>query len=250
MARRRMSDGEPTPAADRRSSVRERRGAAARAARTPLTVEAIVERAVAILDSDGTDALTFRRLARELEVGVASLYWHVEDKDDLLVLCFETALRSSMRMDRPEPTADTWQEELRGWCLEMYDAVVAHPWTAATMGDTAVTRTTLAVEMWDRIAATLGAAGCTDQQVFYASSTILAHVAFTAQQAQRIAYADDAAMGREALLERSSERMAGLDEAAYPWVRRLAPILAAHEERDQFLGGLEIIIAGVQAQNG
>ena len=45
--------------------------------RPPLSRDAIVDAALAILDADGVDALTIRRLGQELGTGAASLYWHI-----------------------------------------------------------------------------------------------------------------------------------------------------------------------------
>src|SRR5262249_13833051 len=51
--------------------------------RAPLSRDAIVDAALGILDTDGVDALTIRRLGQELGTGAASLYWHIAGKDEL-----------------------------------------------------------------------------------------------------------------------------------------------------------------------
>src|ERR1700722_12544476 len=43
----------------------------------------IVETAVAIADAEGTDAVSMRRIARDMRVGAMSLYWYVGSKDEL-----------------------------------------------------------------------------------------------------------------------------------------------------------------------
>src|SRR4051812_20391644 len=48
------------------------------------SLEAVVSEAVAILDEAGASALTFRSLAARLGGGVASIYWYVSSKDELL----------------------------------------------------------------------------------------------------------------------------------------------------------------------
>src|ERR1700729_448818 len=65
----------------------------------PITVEAIIETALGIVEREGYAALTMRRGATPLETGPASLYAHVvnkEDLDDLLigVLCAGIVLPS------------------------------------------------------------------------------------------------------------------------------------------------------------
>ena len=49
----------------------------------------VVAAAIAIVDAEGLDALTMRRLATELDAGVMSLYTYVRDKEDLLDLMVE-----------------------------------------------------------------------------------------------------------------------------------------------------------------
>src|SRR5689334_22041333 len=82
--------GEGSPAGDpaRASSVPEPpwRSHAQAARRVPLTRESILEAALRVLDRDGMDGLSMRRVAQELGTGPASLYWHVRNKGELLQL--------------------------------------------------------------------------------------------------------------------------------------------------------------------
>jgi AcrR family transcriptional regulator len=51
-----------------------------------LTIERIIEVALGVVDRDGLEALTVRRIASELETGSASLYRHISTREELLVL--------------------------------------------------------------------------------------------------------------------------------------------------------------------
>jgi AcrR family transcriptional regulator len=57
-----------------------------------LTIERIIEAAVSLVDDEGLDVLTVRRLAHELGTGSASLYRHVDSRDELLVLMVDHVL--------------------------------------------------------------------------------------------------------------------------------------------------------------
>lgn len=57
-----------------------------------LSSERIIRAALALVDAEGLDALTVRRLAEELATGSASLYRHVASRDDLLVLLVDHVL--------------------------------------------------------------------------------------------------------------------------------------------------------------
>ena len=78
--------------------------------RTPLTRQAIVEAALRVLDREGMDALSMRKVGEELGTGAASLYWHVRNKEELLQLVFEAVIEET-RLPTPDPA--NWQEQLR-----------------------------------------------------------------------------------------------------------------------------------------
>jgi AcrR family transcriptional regulator len=90
----------------------------------PITVDAIVDTAFAIVEREGYAALTMRRLATALETGPASLYAHVvnkEDLDDLLIgrLCAEIEL--------PEPDPAGWRRQIAGVCAQLRDQYLRYP---------------------------------------------------------------------------------------------------------------------------
>jgi TetR/AcrR family tetracycline transcriptional repressor len=78
--------------------------------REPITREAIVETALRLLDRDGLDELSMRRVADELGTGAASLYHHVGSKDGLLDLLFDHVIGE---LEVPDPEPDRWQEQLK-----------------------------------------------------------------------------------------------------------------------------------------
>src|SRR5512134_2667554 len=63
-----------------------------RAARPSLDRTQIVAAALRIVDEEGAEALTLRRLAETLGVTAMSLYWHVRDKAELLELVGQVVL--------------------------------------------------------------------------------------------------------------------------------------------------------------
>jgi AcrR family transcriptional regulator len=84
--------------------------------RTPITRDAIVEAALAVLDKVGMDGLSMRRVAEELGTGAASLYWHVRNKDELFQLIFDRVTREVVL---PEPDPARWKEQLKALGYEM-----------------------------------------------------------------------------------------------------------------------------------
>jgi AcrR family transcriptional regulator len=94
-----------------------------RARRAPLDREQIVDTALAILDRDGLDELSMRRIADELGTGAASLYWHVDSKDELLDLVFDRVI-GELRV--PDPDPDRWAEQLKDVARAMRDGIARH----------------------------------------------------------------------------------------------------------------------------
>jgi AcrR family transcriptional regulator len=82
----------------------------ARRRRDPISREAIVTAAIALLDRDGYDALSMRALAEQLGTGAASLYWHVGSKNGLLDLVMDQLVGE---VAVPEADPARWQEQLK-----------------------------------------------------------------------------------------------------------------------------------------
>src|SRR3954471_20184064 len=78
--------------------------------RQPLTREKIVDAALVLLERDGMQGLSMRKLAQELGTGAASLYWHVGDKEELLGLLLDRIVGET---EVPEPDPANWQEQVK-----------------------------------------------------------------------------------------------------------------------------------------
>ena len=91
--------------------------------REPITREAIVDTALKVLDEEGMDGLSMRRIADELGTGAASLYWHVGSKDGLLDLVFDRIIGEQ---HVPDPEPGRWQEQLKEVARNMRTAIVSH----------------------------------------------------------------------------------------------------------------------------
>jgi AcrR family transcriptional regulator len=63
-----------------------------------------------VLDQEGVDAVSMRRVGEELGTGAASLYWHVGNKDELLDLVLD---RAFSELEVPEPDPQRWEEQVK-----------------------------------------------------------------------------------------------------------------------------------------
>jgi TetR/AcrR family tetracycline transcriptional repressor len=89
-----------------------------------LTREQIVEHAIAVMDAEGTQALTLRRLARELGVEAPALYWHFADKG---ALCREVVRTVGERLEVTSTTRGTPRRRLEHHFRAVREHWRAHP---------------------------------------------------------------------------------------------------------------------------
>lgn len=204
----------------------------------PITVDAIIGTAFAIVEREGYDALTMRRVATALETGPSSLYAHVvnkEDLDELLIgrLCAE--------VDLPDPDPEAWREQIIGVCAQLRDQYRRYPGISrAAFAAAPANRDTLRVG--EGMLAILLAGGVTPQAAAWATDSLTLYVnAHTLEVAlahhkQRNAE-DEWVLGRKEL----HHRLASLPDT-YPQTKRYAKELTAGTVDDRFLFTLNLLL--------
>ena len=95
-----------------------------------LSREEIVEAAIAVADAEGPDAISMRRIAREVGAGVMSLYWYVASKEELLDRMLD-AIEAEIEV--PEPTGD-WRADLGAFAHRTRAARRQHRWAVEFIG--------------------------------------------------------------------------------------------------------------------
>src|SRR5664279_6137387 len=91
--------------------------------RKPLNRDTILDKAVELLDREGMEALSMRKLGTALGVEAMSLYNHIPSKAALLDGIHERILLS---LD-PPPNARNWQTFARHQAHALHRALLAHP---------------------------------------------------------------------------------------------------------------------------
>jgi TetR/AcrR family tetracycline transcriptional repressor len=89
-----------------------------------LSRDGIVDRAVAIADIEGLDAVSIRRLGQEFGVTPMALYWHVQNKDELLAAMGD---RIFAGIALPADPAAPWDERLRELMVGLVAGLRRHP---------------------------------------------------------------------------------------------------------------------------
>lgn len=221
-----------------------------RARRTPrraeaLTRERIVEAATTILDADGESALTLRALTTALSTGYGAIYHHVTDKDEVVAAATDDVVARALDgLSDADPL-----QALRAVALGLFDAIDAHPWAGARIAG-APWRPPMA-DVYETVAAHLAALGVPEEALGDAVGALVNYVLGVAgQNAANARLLAERRVGREAFLTVVAAEWSRLDPARYPRLLRGASHLAEHDDRAQFLAGVDLILAGVAALHG
>ena len=97
--------------------------------KAPLNAERTLQVALVIADDEGLEAVTMRRLARELGVEAASLYHHVNGKNHILDGLVEVV---AAEIERPVPSQD-WRTAISERAVSTRAVLRRHPWAVSLM---------------------------------------------------------------------------------------------------------------------
>jgi len=210
--------------------------------RDALSKERIVEAAIEILDESGEDALTFRALAARLATGSGAIYWHVADKQALLAAAADHVVAGV--------TAEAGRGEaplvaIRALALGVFDAIDRRPWVGGQLSRDPWQYAVLRI--LEGVGGRLQALGVPPAAQFNAATALLSFILGLAGQYASAARLFTPDMDRTALLGAVAATWEQLDPAEHPFVRALAPQLPTHDDREQFLAGIDLILAGIEA---
>lgn len=122
-----------------------------------------------VLDDEGFDAVTMRRIAQELETGPASLYAHVSNKDELAELMLDAVLAD---VHVPEPDPARWDEQVKDLVRDQIRVMAAHRGIARIAWDIAVPVTPHSLKQGEAMLALLRAGGLTLKQATFAGDAL------------------------------------------------------------------------------
>lgn len=206
-----------------------------------LSREQIIDAAISLLDSGGEAGLTFRTLADRLATGPGALYGHIANKRDLVVAACGAIItrRVDVEVHHASP-----QDAVRAVALAMYDAMDAHPWVGSALRWSAGELTM--VRILERIGQQVIALGVPEPGRWAAVSALLNYILGVGGQNAGNALAAQAhCVSRDALLGSVATTWLQLDPQAYPFTRSVAAQMRVHDDRADFLVGLDFILAGM-----
>lgn len=203
--------------------------------REQLDRDTVVTRAMALVDAEGIDALTIRRLATDLGVTPMALYWHFKNKDELLDGIAEHLFRSVAVPDTP----GTWVDRLHASLSALTAALRPHPAVAAlTQSRVLASEPSLAVA--ERALGLLYEAGFTAEQAAEIGGYLINAIVTLVTAEPGRSRSDDAVRQQRA-------RLGALSPERFPHVVAAADALSTCEDDDAYYSrGLTLLIAGVQ----
>lgn len=208
-----------------------------------LTRERVVEAAIELLDLGGEEGLTFRALSERLATGSGAIYWHIANKSDLLAAACDAVVKRAI-----DETAllTTPEETIRTVALGIFDAIDEHPWVGSAI--TSSLAMSSVVHILEPLGQQVRALRVPDAQQWTAVSTLMAHIlGVSKQNAANGHLARTRGLNRSDFLNTVSTAWSQLDETQYPFVRSIAGRFREHDDRIDFIAGVDVILKGIGA---
>jgi AcrR family transcriptional regulator len=215
-----------------------------------LSREQIVAEAVRLLDDEGIDALSMRRLGTRLGAGATSLYRHVTNRDELIELVVDEVY-GEIRVPDPDDPAG-WRAGAIVCADSVRSTILRHPWIASLLGQVGLSYLGPNVmHLNDRALALFEAAGFSLAEADQALSSLIGYVIgmATAEAAWLTTLARSGQNERE--WEQSLRAAAEQAARSYPRLREIAATGNENPQQardDSFEYGLELILDGLAAR--
>ena len=208
-----------------------------------LSRESIIEASIELLDSSGEDGLTFRTLSERLATGPGAIYWHIANKSELLTAACDAIVSRTMEAT---PSGAKPKANLRALALGMFDAIDAHPWVGSAL--TRAPGQLPAVRILERIGQQLRALGVPDEEQWVTVSALLSYIlGVGGQNAANTQLALEREADRSNFLDEVATMWSELDPDEYPFTRSVAGQLRTHDDRVDFLAGIDLILRGIES---
>jgi TetR/AcrR family transcriptional regulator, tetracycline repressor protein len=211
--------------------------------RTRLTRAAVVDRALALADAAGLEALTIRKLATELGVTPMALYWHFRGKDELLGGLAE---RLWSELDLTVDPSAPWTAQLRGLFESLLTVLRTHPAAPQLLARSDITKSDSGLNALEVTLELLRTAEFSPAEASAVARSTLWTALTLVMSEPGIEMLDDAE--RTEFQRKKAVTMATLSPARYPRVVECAiPMTACDDPEEHYLFGTDVFISGVAA---
>jgi AcrR family transcriptional regulator len=202
-----------------------------------LSRETVVAAALQVLDAEGGEALTMRRVAEQIGVSASSLYGYVDNKEELVVLVLD---RLFEEIDLP-PTG-SWQETLRQLGRALLAMYRRHRGVAVlTLGRVAITPAMLGIS--ERILSELRSAGMPDRVAAFVGDLAGLYVGAFAYELDVTPLAGH----EQDFLAQFTSWIKSLPADRFPNIVALADVAVAGSAEQRFEWGMDVFIRGLES---
>src|SRR5580698_1728642 len=228
----------PISAPVRRRSTRDR------PAKSPLSEEAVVNAALAILKSDGLEAVTMRRVAAALDTGAASLYVYVAGREGLLQAMLDR-VTGTVQLEPPDPSR--WRAQLHSLLRRMHEVLIAHPGIAAiTLTDSPTTEAVL--HLTENLLGILVAGGLDPQSAAWATDLFVLLVSARAREDDVRRPRSQSNENRQEQVHQIQQTFAGLPAQEFPLLSAFAAQMVAGDGEERFRFAIDVVVDGILAE--
>lgn len=207
-----------------------------RPAKAPLSREAIVAAALAILETEGVDGLSLRRVATALDTGPASLYVYFANLNDLHAEMLDAAMAE---VDLPRGRKRNWRDRMKAM-LTSYMLVLYNKRGLAQLAMMQVAAGHNGLRIVETMLDLLMEGGVLETRAALAVDALLLHV--TAVAAEQSNWRDK---GND--LERAKKVLASLSPEEFPLLYAARERFFTSSPKSRFYWALDVIIDGVLA---
>ena len=210
-----------------------------RPAKAPLSEDAVVDAALAILQSEGLEAVTMRRVASALDTGAASLYVYVSGREGLLQAMLDR-VTATIELEPPDPSR--WRAQLHSLLERMRQALLAHPGIAAlTLEDPPTTE--VVMRLTENLLGILLAGGVAPQDAAWACDVFVSLV--TAIASEEDVRRACAGRRRRRYVEEIYTTFAGLPPERFPLLVAHAGEMVAGIGGERFRFAIDVVLDGL-----
>ena len=208
--------------------------------REPLTRDRVIAAALRVMDQEGLEAVSMRRVAREVGVEAMSLYHHVEDKEDLLDGICEQVMAE---FEFPHPGTD-WAENCRQGARAWRRLLKAHPAVMRLFAEQrGPVRSVDSMRPTEFALEILGSSGLSDRDTAQAFHAFGGYIqGFVMMELGSIAGGAD-----EEHVKMHGELAAAMPDE-FPALRAVFRYFAECDPDEQFEFGLDLLIRGLEAK--
>jgi AcrR family transcriptional regulator len=210
-----------------------------------LSRDRIIEASIELLDSSGESGLTFRALSERLATGAGAIYWHIANKSDLLAAACDAVVTRAMN----EIVVTTPEATIRAVALGLFDVIDEHPWVGSAL--TSSPGLSPIVRILEPIGRQIRALGVPDEQQWASLGALMAYIlGVSRQNAANRELARTRGLDRSDFLKAVSTAWSQLDPQEYPFARSVARQIRDHDDRVDFLTGIDLILSGIKSSRG